>query len=95
MGYLYEDFDMAATTQVAKTREEVAELGNHILRNQIEPRLAAEDMGKFVAIAVESGDYEIDKSDQKVMARILARYPLGRIWLARAGHPTAYKMRLR
>jgi hypothetical protein len=89
------EFHMAATTQPLKSREEVAALGNQILRYQIEPLLSSEDTGKFVAIAVDSGEYEIDESDQKVLSRILARHPQAKIWLGRAGHQTAYKLRLR
>lgn len=46
--------------------EEFARRGDEILESQVRPRLEPEDDGKFVAIDVESGAYELDS------ARLLA-----------------------
>ena len=48
--------------------------------------------GKFVAIDVETGDYEIDEDDYAAVARLRSRKPAADIWLMRAGYPTTYRM---
>ena len=75
--------------------EEIAKLGDEILRSRIEPNLAAEDIGKYVAIAVDDREYEIDKNSEAAIRRLLARHPKARVWLGRAGFEGAVKMGLR
>ena len=76
---------------------DVANLGHEILKQRIEPSLKPEDKGKFVAIAVDSGEYEISDDDQAAMFRLRDRCPqaMGSIYLGRVGYEAAYKMRLR
>lgn len=59
----------------------------------IRPSLRPEDDGKYVAVAFETGDYEIDADDYAATGRLLARRPGARVWLMRAGQATAYRMR--
>ena len=54
--------------------------------------LRPEDDGKYVAIDIETGDYEIDADDYAATGRMLARRPGARLWLMRAGYPTAYRI---
>jgi hypothetical protein len=56
--------------------------------------LRPEDDGKFVAIDVETGDYEIDNDDYAAVARLRSRKPTADVWLMRAGYPTTYRMGL-
>ncbi len=55
-------------------------------------RIRPVDDGKFVAIDVETGDYEIDEDDYAVIARLRSRRPAAEIWLMRAGYPAAYRI---
>ena len=50
--------------------------------------------GKFVAIDVETGDYEMDEDDYAAVTRLRSRKPEADIWLMRAGYPTTCKMTL-
>ena len=59
----------------------------------IRPALRPEDEGKFVAVAVESGDFEIDSDDFTATSRLLARRPGERLWLMRTGPSAAYRLR--
>jgi hypothetical protein len=52
-----------------------------------------EDEGKFVAIDIETGAYEIDGDDYTATERLLARQSDAQIWLLRVGQRTAYRMR--
>ena len=78
------------TTQ--RTLDELAGLGANIFDRQVRPALGPEDDGKFVAIDVGSGDYEIDEDDYAAVARLRSRRPAADVWLMRAGYPTTYRM---
>jgi hypothetical protein len=71
--------------------DEVERLGEENFKNMVRPNLRPEDNGKFVAIDVVSGGYEIDTDDYMAVMRLEARIPDAEIWLLRAGYPTAYK----
>lgn len=58
----------------------------------IMPKLPPEDMGKYVAVDMDTGEYEVDEDDYKVGKRLRARLPEARAWLFRAGWPTTYSM---
>ncbi|HTU20321.1 MAG TPA: hypothetical protein VMG10_19815 [Gemmataceae bacterium] len=72
--------------------EEFARRGQEIYEQQIHPVLRAEDADKFVALDIESGDYEIDREDYTATERLLHRRPEAQIWLVRVGQPAAYRI---
>ena len=73
---------------------ELARLGRELFDQKVQPSLRPEDDGKFVAIDVSTGAYEVDADDYTAVMRLRARLPGADIWLERAGHPAAYQMRL-
>ena len=75
-----------------RTLDELAALGGDLFNRQIKPSLRPEDDGKFVAIDVETGDFEIDQDDYTAIARLRGRKPGADVWLIRAGYPTTYRM---
>lgn len=75
-----------------RTLDELAELGREIFDRQVRSALRPEDDGKFVAIDVETGDYEIDEDDYAAVARLRSRKAAADVWLMRAGSPTTYRM---
>jgi hypothetical protein len=75
-----------------RTLDELAALGQDIFDRQVRAALRPEDDGKFVAIDVESGDYEIDDDDYAAVARLRSRKPAADVWLMRAGFPTTYRI---
>lgn len=68
-------------------------LAKAIYDRSIRPVLRPEDDGKYIAIAVESGDFEIDPDDFAATGRLLARRPGARLWIIRSGRSAAYLMR--
>ena len=80
-------------TDSRHTPDELARLGTEIFDSRIRPSLGPADDGKFVAIDVRTGDYEIDEDDYDAVSRLRARNPQADAWLARAGYPTTYQMR--
>ena len=75
------------------SNDEVARLGTETYAKLVQPKLAPGDNGKFVALDIFTGDYEIDADDYTAIERLHARKPDAEVWLERAGRPTAYKMR--
>jgi hypothetical protein len=74
-----------------RSREELARLGTEVYDRCVRPRLRPEDDGMYVAVDIESGDYEINESDYEAVTRLKARRPAADVWLERAGYPAAYK----
>jgi hypothetical protein len=74
------------------TPDEFARLGQEAYDSRVRPALRPEDDGKYVAIDVESGDFEIDADDFAATDRLLARRPTAQTWLMRVGEPAAYRI---
>jgi hypothetical protein len=81
------------TSEPQRSAEELARLGTETFQRSVRPRLRPEDVDKFVAIDVDTGEYELDANDFSAIARLRARQPQAEIWLERVGQPTAYKLR--
>jgi len=81
-------------TESSRTLAELARLGTEII-SQVELMLAPEEEGKFVAVDVDTGDYEVDKDDSAAVMRLRSRHTAANLWLGRVGQPTAYKMGFR
>jgi hypothetical protein len=78
-----------------RTREELAKLSSEVFDRLVRPSLRPEDDGKFVAIDINTGEYDIDEDDYAAVMRLRTRLPSAEIWLERVGEPTAYKIRRR
>jgi len=61
------------------------------LRDKVEP----DHNGKFLAIDIETENYEIDLNGTVAVTRLLAKHPDAVIYLVRIGHRAAYRMGLR
>jgi hypothetical protein len=72
--------------------DDFARRGTEIYDRDVRPALRPEDEGKFVAIDIESGSYELAEDDYVATEHLLKRRPQARIWLARAGQPAAYRV---
>ena len=63
-----------------------------IMKERVQPTLHPGDVGKFVAIDVITGEFEIDEDDYTAVARLRLRKPDADMWLARAGFPTTCRI---
>ncbi len=70
---------------------EITSRGEAIYLERIFPLLSPEESGKFVAIDIESGDYEIDADDPYACLRLLERRPQSVIYGLRVGARAAYR----
>jgi hypothetical protein len=57
------------------------------------PALRPEDDGKFVVVAFEVDDFEVDADEYAAFRRLKARRPGARLWLMRTGPEPAYRIR--
>ncbi len=68
------------------SKEEFARRGDAIYEREIRPTLSLEDNDKYVAIDIETGEYEIDTDDHRATERLIARNPDSQVWVVRVGH---------
>jgi hypothetical protein len=73
------------TTHPRYGKEEFATRGDAIYEREILPVVEKGNEGKFVAIDIETGAYEVDADDIAASDRLLARVPTAQIWLKRIG----------
>lgn len=66
-------------------KDEFARRGDAIYERDLRPALGAEDEGKYVAIDIETGAFEIDVDEFAASDRLLARVPTAQTWLRRVG----------
>jgi len=76
-----------ATLKPNYSKLEFARRGEAIYERDIRPSVEATNKGKFVAIDIESGAYEINTDEMAASDRLLARVPGAQIWLKRVGSP--------
>lgn len=74
------------------SHEEFARRGQEIYDRQVRPVLQPSDDCKFVAIDIESADYEMAADAYLASARLRSRHPDPQIWLMRVGQATAYRI---
>ena len=79
-----------STSNSNLTPDEIADLGEKIYRERIRPTLTDADIGKFVHIDVNSGEYEIDDDDITGNFKLRERVTESRIYGMRIGYSAAY-----
>ena len=78
---------------MSEEKSELVERGNEIFDRVVRPQVDVEEEAqKFVAIDVDSEDFEIDRNARAAFDRLLERHPeaRGRTWLRRVGSRSAY-----
>ena len=71
---------------------EFTQRGQALYASEVLPHVTDDDEGKFVAIDIETGIYEIDTDDFTATERLLQRQSTAQIWLCRVGHRTTYQI---
>lgn len=75
-----------AIRQPRYSKEEFARRGDHIYEQEIRPKIVAEDHGKYVAIDIESAQWEMDVDEIVAGDHLLSRIPDAQIWMTRVGY---------
>ena len=73
------------------SKEEFARRGDEIYDKDIRPHLRKSDVGKFIVIDIETGEYEIDADEIAASDRLFARIPDAQVWLRRVGSKYAHR----
>ena len=74
-----------ASTKCRYDKQEFARPGDEIYEIQVRPHLTADAEGKFAAVDIETGAYEIDEDELKACDRLSARVRDAQIWLVKVG----------
>ena len=81
---------MGTTRGPRYSKEEFEKRGDAIYEAKIRPALKKKDDGRFVAIDIETGEYEIAAKELTACDRLEARVPDPQIWLMRIGSRYLY-----
>ena len=73
-------------------KEEFARRGDAVYAAKVLPRLKPHDRGKFVAVDIETGEYEIAKDELTACDRLDARIPGAQTWLVKVGSPHVHRI---
>lgn len=63
------------------SQEEFARRGDALVETKVRPCLTAADDDKFVAIDIETGEYELDQNEMTAVDRLRKRLSDPQIWL--------------
>jgi hypothetical protein len=74
-----------ASTKRRYGKQEFARRGDEIYEMRVRPCLTDDDEGKFAAVDIETGAYEIDEDELEACDRLNARLPAAQIWLVKVG----------
>jgi hypothetical protein len=77
--------ELVASIKRRYSKAEFADRGDAVYESSVRPHFKPEDKGKFAAIDIETGEYEIDADDLEAMERLGKRIPSAQIWLVRIG----------
>jgi hypothetical protein len=72
------------------SKEEFARRGDAIYEEKILPKLTAKDVGKFLAVDIDTGEYETATDEMKAGDKLLARLPGAQIWMVRVGYTATH-----
>jgi len=67
------------------SKEEFAQRGDAIYEREVSALVEKGNEGKFVAIDIETGEFEVDADEIAASDRLLDRVPRAQIWLRRIG----------
>jgi hypothetical protein len=77
--------EVMASTKRRYSKEEFAHRGDAMYESAVRPHLKPNDHGKFAAIDIETGQYEIDADELAACNRLEKRVSSPQTWLVRIG----------
>ncbi len=75
--------------------DEIAERGQALYEREVQGSLTASDVGKFLVLDIDTGDYELDTDELAAVKRARAKHPDGAFYVLRVGHSAAYRLGLK
>jgi hypothetical protein len=80
-----------SAAKMEETREQFGERAAALYERVVKPKLKPEDVGKFVAVDANTGEFEVDEDPASAIQRLELRVPGAEQWLERAGHRAPYE----
>jgi len=76
------------TSPILLSPEEVVRRGKELYETRIRAQVETGNVGKYLVINVDTGDYEMDRDAVAASDRAAARYPDALLFALRVGYPT-------
>ena len=73
------------------SKEEFARRGQALYERQVRPQVEESNIGRIVAIDIETGEFEIGDDALAASDRLFARCPEAQPWLVRIGHRAVHR----
>lgn len=74
------------------SKEEFECRGEELFEQSIRSQIGGEDPRHYVAIDIDTGDYEVDSDSMAATRRLVARRPNAQIWMRRVGSKTVLRV---
>jgi len=79
-------------TQSHYTPAEIGRIGREIYQRDLRSTVERDNVGRFIAIDIRNGSYEIDEDELEVVERYLAREPGGELLVLRIGYNATHSL---
>jgi len=73
------------------SKDEHARRGTDLYERTVRPQVEAGNVGRVVAIDVDSGAYEVGEDTLTAASRLLTSHPDAQIWCVRIGSPAVHR----
>lgn len=73
------------------TLDEAARIGDEIYNRDIKPIVEPDHIGKFVAVDIETGKWEMDADEMIAGDKMFAHTPDAQVWMVRTGYGYLHK----
>lgn len=73
------------------SKEEFAKRGNEIYESQVRQQVEEGNHGRFVAIDIETGAYELADTPIEAVDRLYEKHPDAQPWVIRIGHRAVFR----
>jgi hypothetical protein len=74
------------------TNEEIGQRGEELYQQKIRSQVEPGNKGKYLAIDIETGDYEIGDHYSDIAHRLHAKHPGAAVYVMRIGFPAAARI---
>ena len=72
--------------------EEIVERGEALYTQRIRAQVEPDNVGKFLALDIGTGAYEMDEDELAAVQRVKANNPNAVLYILRIGYATAYRL---
>src|SRR5438094_2139468 len=72
------------------SKEEHARRGMEMYEQSVRAQVEAGNLGRIVAIDIETGDFAVGEDTLEASKAVLARRPQAQVWCVRIGHPAVH-----